>query len=140
MKKITLTYRISTGLVVVLMGLSGIAYLLRLEHFAASTRELGYPAYLMSMLGVAKLLGLTALLTPKFDRLKEWAYAGFSFNLLGAAWSHTAVGQYDHAALALLWLGVLATSYLSFRKLRQLQGGSLPPRTAPLPAAAVAEA
>jgi hypothetical protein len=137
MKKITLTYRISTGLGAAIMGLSGIAYLLRLEHFAASTRELGYPAYLMSMLGVAKLLGITALLAPKFDRLKEWAYAGFSFNLLGAAWSHAAVGQYDHAALALLWLGVLLTSYLSFRKLRQLQG-SPSPRSTSLPAAAVA--
>jgi uncharacterized membrane protein YphA (DoxX/SURF4 family) len=122
MKNITLTYRISTWLVVAIMGLSGIAYLLRLEHFAASTRELGYPAYLMTILAVAKLLGVTALLVPRFDRLKEWAYAGFTFNLLGAAWSHTAVGQYDHAALALLWLGVLATSYLSLRKLRHLQG------------------
>ncbi|HEX8529702.1 MAG TPA: DoxX family protein [Cytophagales bacterium] len=139
MKKITLIYRISTGLVAVLMGLSGMAYLLRLEHFAASTRELGYPVYLMSMLGVAKLLGIAALLAPKFDRVKEWAYAGFTFNLLGAAWSHAAIGQYDHALLALLWLGVLLTSYLSFRKLRHLQG-SPSPRTAPPPPAAVARA
>src|SRR5215469_2245401 len=45
----------------------------------------GYPAYLLTILGVWKLLGVIALLVPRFPRLKEWAYAGFFFDLTGAA-------------------------------------------------------
>lgn len=116
MKNLRLVYWISTGLIVLLMGISAVSYLLRVPHFVESTRELGYPLYLLSMLGVAKLLGLAALLVPGWPRLKEWAYAGFVINLVGAAWSHAAVGQYDHATLALAWLAVLLTSYVAFRK------------------------
>lgn len=47
--------------------------------------QLGYPAYLLTLLGVWKLLGILAVLAPRFPRLKEWAYAGFFFDLTGAA-------------------------------------------------------
>ncbi len=55
-------------------------------------QTLGYPAYLLTILGVAKLLGALALLAPGLPRLKEWAYAGTVFELLGAALSGLAVG------------------------------------------------
>jgi hypothetical protein len=53
----------------------------------------GYPAYLLTILGVWKLLGVLALLVPRFPRLKEWAYAGFFFDLTGAAVSGIASGS-----------------------------------------------
>lgn len=52
----------------------------------------GYPTYVLTLLGVWKLLGILALLAPRFPRLKEWAYAGFFFDLTGAAISGIASG------------------------------------------------
>ena len=55
--------------------------------------QLGYPVYLLTILGVWKILGVIALLIPKFPLLKEWAYAGFFFLLTGAIFSHIATGH-----------------------------------------------
>lgn len=56
--------------------------------------HLGYPAYLLTLLGICKVLGVVAILVPKFPLLKEWAYAGFFFIMSGAIVSHIASG--DH--------------------------------------------
>ena len=55
--------------------------------------HLGYPAYLLTILGIWKLLGVVAVLIPKSPLLKEWAYAGFFFVMSGAIFSHIAVGD-----------------------------------------------
>ena len=55
--------------------------------------HLGYPAYLLTILGISKMLGVVAVLIPKFPLLKEWAYAGFFFLMSGAIFSHIAVGD-----------------------------------------------
>ena len=55
--------------------------------------QLGYPVYFLTILGVWKILGVIALLVPKFPVLKEWAYAGFFFLLTGAIFSHIATGH-----------------------------------------------
>jgi len=55
--------------------------------------HLGYPAYFVTMLGVCKILGVVALLIPKFPLLKEWAYAGFFFMMSGALFTHVAAGN-----------------------------------------------
>ena len=55
--------------------------------------HLGYPVYLLTILGVWKILGVIAVLIPKFPILKEWAYAGFFFAMSGAVFSHIAVGD-----------------------------------------------
>jgi len=55
--------------------------------------SLGYPAYLSPFLGVARILALIAIFTPKYLRLKEWAYAGLVFDLLGAIYSQLATGN-----------------------------------------------
>jgi hypothetical protein len=55
--------------------------------------HLGYPVYLLTLLGVLKILGVVALLIPKFPLLKEWAYAGFFFVITGAVFSHIASGD-----------------------------------------------
>jgi|SRR4030095_14693345 DoxX-like family len=55
--------------------------------------RLGYPVYLLTILGVWKILGAAALLIPKFPLLKEWAYAGLFFLMTGAIFSHIAMGS-----------------------------------------------
>jgi uncharacterized membrane protein YphA (DoxX/SURF4 family) len=55
--------------------------------------KLGYPVYILTLIGIWKILGVTAMLVPKFPLLKEWTYAGFFFLLTGALFSHIAVGH-----------------------------------------------
>ncbi len=55
--------------------------------------HLGYPVYLLTVLGIWKFLGVGAVLVPKFPLLKEWAYAGFFFVMSGAIFSHIALGD-----------------------------------------------
>ena len=79
---------------------------------AQHVTSLGYPSYLQHLLGVAKLLGGGAILLPRLRRLKEWAYAGMTFDLVGACYSHLA--HRDAAAelvLPLVLLALLVTSY-----------------------------
>ena len=56
-------------------------------------RDLGYPMYLLALLGVWKILGTVAVLIPRFPLLKEWAYAGFFFLMTGAIYSHLAAND-----------------------------------------------
>jgi len=72
-----------------------------------SLEHLGYPVYLLTILGVWKILGTVAVLVPGFPRLKEWAYAGFFFAMSGAVYSHLAVGDGLTAILPALLLTVL---------------------------------
>jgi hypothetical protein len=73
--------------------------------------HLGYPVYFLTILGVSKILGVVALLIPKFPLLKEWAYAGFFFAMSGALFSHIASGDSiteNVPALLLLILTVIS--------------------------------
>lgn len=72
---------------------TGIVQLIQLEENIKSMELLGYPMYLLSILGVWKILGVIAILIPKFPLLKEWAYAGFFFVMTGAIVSHLAIGD-----------------------------------------------
>ena len=58
-----------------------------------SMTHLGYPAYFVTLLGIAKFLGVIALLISKFPLLKEWAYAGFFFMMSGAIYTHIVAGN-----------------------------------------------
>ena len=58
-----------------------------------SITQLGYPIYFLTIIGIWKILGVAALLIPKFPLLKEWAYAGFFFAMSGAVFSHVALGD-----------------------------------------------
>ena len=103
----------STGLFCLVFLGGGIANLLRVEPQQHIMEGLGYPIYLMTFLGIAKLLGVIALLIPGFPLLKEWAYAGFTFDMLGAAFSHAYVGDsLASVATPLVVLFIGAASYL----------------------------
>jgi hypothetical protein len=72
---------------------TGIVQLMKMEEEVAMMTRLGYPVYFLTIIGVWKLLGVAAVLTPKVPLLKEWAYAGFFFNMTGAIVSHLASGS-----------------------------------------------
>lgn len=72
---------------------SGIVQIIHLQEEADMMAHLGYPAYFMTILGIWKLLGVIAVLVPKFPVVKEWAYAGFFLAMSGAVFSHIACGD-----------------------------------------------
>ena len=74
--------------------------------------HLGYPVYFLTILGIWKILGVVALLIPKFPLLKEWAYAGFLFIMSGAVFSHIAVGDSTKELFPSLLL--LALTFISW--------------------------
>jgi hypothetical protein len=84
-----IAYWVTTGVVVFCMT-GGIFELLGLQTTKAGIMRLGYPSYIIPALGLAKVLAIFAILWPGFPRLKEWAYAGIVFNMLGAVVSHVA--------------------------------------------------
>jgi uncharacterized membrane protein YphA (DoxX/SURF4 family) len=86
-------YWISTIWLALGMLSTGIVQLIKPAEEVVKITHLGYPAYLLTILGVWKILGVAAVLMPKFPRLKEWAYAGFFFAMSGAAISHIAKGD-----------------------------------------------
>jgi uncharacterized membrane protein YphA (DoxX/SURF4 family) len=73
--------------------IGGTLFLSHSEQQVATLTQLGYPSYVLYILGVWKLLGVIAILVPGFPRLKEWAYAGFFFDLTGASASQAFAGQ-----------------------------------------------
>jgi uncharacterized membrane protein YphA (DoxX/SURF4 family) len=75
---------------------------------------LGYPMYLLTILGWWKLLGAIVLLAPRFPRLKEWAYAGAFFDLTGAAVSFALRGD-SADAIAPLFLAALVLASWALR-------------------------
>ncbi|MDQ3109600.1 MAG: DoxX family protein [Bacteroidota bacterium] len=85
----------------------GIVQLLKMKAWVAIITELGYPVYLLIILGVWKILGVVAILIPEFPLLKEWAYAGFFFVMSGAAFSHIASGCSVNEILPSLFLLML---------------------------------
>jgi hypothetical protein len=84
----TIGYWATTGIFCAALGFGGFSSLSGAEEFHQEITGLGYPEYMLTILGVAKLTGVAALLAPGLPRLKEWAYAGFTFDLLGATASH----------------------------------------------------
>jgi len=73
--------------------------------------QLGYPLYFITILGVWKLLGVIAVLIPKFPLIKEWAYAGFFFAMSGAALSHIISGTANEIFPSLLLLVLTMVSW-----------------------------
>ena len=105
-------YWICTGLMALWLIPSGMLDLLRVPAVLGILQHLGYPAYLASILGAAKLLAMAAIFYPRTRILREWAYAGLTFNLLGAFLSHAAVHDSIPTRMTpLLVLAFVAGSY-----------------------------
>ncbi|POY35952.1 DoxX-like family protein [Solitalea longa] len=99
---------VSTGLVQLFKGKEGAGGVDSLIH-------LGYPVYFLTILGIWKILGVIAVLIPKFPLVKEWTYAGFFFIMTGALFSHIAVGASIGELFPSLLLLVLTVTSWYFR-------------------------
>lgn len=99
-KRNKIIYWIATLWLALGMFSTGMVQLLRVESEGALSppgvwgiKQLGYPVYFLTIIALWKLLGVVAVLIPKFPLLKEWAYAGFFFIMTGALFSHIATGS-----------------------------------------------
>lgn len=121
MKKDKIIFWITTFLIAFMMLGSGLANAMVNESSIQFLhKELGYPVYFIGLIGIAKVLGAIALLVPGFPRLKEWAYAGIAFDLLGAVYSIIAIGgTVDKWIFILLPLALLTVSYIYYHKIHK---------------------
>jgi uncharacterized membrane protein YphA (DoxX/SURF4 family) len=108
-------YWISTIWLALGMTSTGIVQLSKQQAGVEAVTRLGYPAYLLTILGVWKILGVVAVLIPKFPLLKEWAYAGFFFAMSGAVISHIVSGDAMNEIFPPLLLLILTVVSWYFR-------------------------
>jgi uncharacterized membrane protein len=92
-KRDKIIYWIATLWLALGMLSTGIVQLLKTKQETDLMAHLGYPGHLLTILGFWKILGVIAVLIPRFNLLKEWAYAGFFFAMSGAVFAHLAAGD-----------------------------------------------
>lgn len=119
MKTTKIIYWVSTILIFLFEGVLP-ALTSQTEMAKEGIRHLGYPEYFGMTLTIFKVAGALILIIPKLPKtLKEWAYAGFTFDFLFAFISHWAVGGFSGTTLfPLIVLAVLIASYVSYHKLQ----------------------
>lgn len=111
-KRNKIIYWIATGFLALGMLAGGVQQLLQIGGYVDIVSQLGYPIYMLSILGAWKILGVIAILVPRFSLVKEWAYAGFFFAMSGAAASHITVGQsFSEAVPSLILLTMTIVSW-----------------------------
>src|SRR5690606_2396160 len=111
-KRNKIIYWITTTFLSLGMTAGGVQQMLQIGGYNEIVTSLGYPLYLLSILGTWKILGVIAILVPKFPLIKEWAYAGFFFAMSGAFISHLVVGQsFSEAVPSLILLTMTVLSW-----------------------------
>ncbi|HYH55238.1 MAG TPA: DoxX family protein [Anseongella sp.] len=110
-KRNKIIYWIATIWLALGMLSSAIVQLIKVEEEVDFILRLGYPVYFLTIIGCWKILGVVAVLIPKFPLLKEWTYAGFLFITSGAAFSHIASGTMSEIFPSLLLLTLTALSW-----------------------------
>jgi len=117
MKRINIFYWICTGILLAMVGVGSVFDAISYPDSVKIVTGLGYPAYLVPFLGIAKLLAFVVILVPGYPRLKEWAYAGIAFDILGALYSNIVLGKPLPALIfIILPILLLAGSYLFYHK------------------------
>ena|ERR1700761_4727004 len=119
MKTTKILYWVFTILLIVLMLFSAIGSFISTPESAKFAAQFGYPTYIFKFLAIAKILGIIAILVPGYPRLKEWAYAGFTFDLLGAIYSFYSNGNIPASQWApMLIAGLIFVfgSYICYHK------------------------
>ena len=122
MKKANIIYWVLTGLLAALMLLSSIPDIVCVKEAVVIVKDhLGYPVYFIPFIGVAKLLGVIAILVPGFPRIREWAYAGFVFDIVAAMYSSYSVGDQVSQWLPLsVGLVLIFASYFAWHRKMKL--------------------
>lgn len=115
-KRDLLIFRIVTGLLSALVILGASQYFFNHEMVEGMFQKLQFPTYLIYPMGIAKILGIIALWTKIPKTIKEWAYAGFTFNFLLGISAHINIndGEFMGALIALI---LLLISYFYYKKL-----------------------
>jgi hypothetical protein len=121
-------YWVTTGIVALVLFSGGFFHVIQQTGAVEGITGLGYPSYLVPILGVWKMLGGVALVAPRTPRLKEWAYAGTIFDLTGAALSHAAHGSVVGHIVWPLGLAALAIASWALRPESRILGTILPTR------------
>ncbi|KQO21226.1 DoxX-like family protein [Flavobacterium sp. Leaf82] len=116
-KRNKIIYWIATLWLALGMTATGIVQLIKMKEEVDMMNHLGYPIYFLTLLGIWKILGVIAILIPKFPLLKEWAYAGFFFAMSGAVFSHLASADPVIALFGPVLLIVLTLTSWYFRPL-----------------------
>jgi uncharacterized membrane protein YphA (DoxX/SURF4 family) len=112
MKKTKTLYWIFTGLFAAFMAFTAIPDILMAPDAMVFITQLGYPEYFVPFIGVAKILGAIAIIIPGFPKIKEWAYAGLAYDLIGAIYSVIATaGLQPQMIFILLPVTFLILSY-----------------------------
>jgi hypothetical protein len=119
-----IAYWASTALLAFVLLTGGAAYLAGQEGAAAGIAALGYPPYLLTILGLWKIAGGLVVIAPRLPRLKEWAYAGAVFNLTGAAASHLARGHDARHVIVPLVVTIIALASWATRPARRTLGAT----------------
>lgn len=110
------------------MTSGAIFQIMQMEDAVKNFEHLGYPLYLLTLLGVWKLLGVIAFLVPKFPLVKEWAYAGIFFAMSGAFISHLVMGDpFAETFPSVLTLVIAFVSWYFRPADRKLNWGSAQP-------------
>lgn len=126
MKKIKIAYWTVTILFALGMLQSGIVQLIQSEGSRELMALLGYPMYVQTILGIAKILGAVVVVLKTFKTLKEWAYAGFAFDLIGASASGAFIGEILVVIVPLVYLAVMFLSYFLWKKMEQSKEDAIP--------------
>jgi hypothetical protein len=116
MKKTKTMYRIFTILFAFAMLGSAIPDILVAPVAVEGFRQIGLPAYLVPFMGIAKLCGVVAILVPGYPRIKEWAYAGLIFDLVGATFCVSAGKSFALATPMFIFIGIGFLSYAWYHK------------------------
>ncbi len=115
-------YWVFTIIFAVFLLLDAIGGITRQEAGQEVLRHLGYPMYLLSIAGYAKLLALIALLQNRFVTIKEWAFAGISINFIGAFASRAFVGDgFFETVFPLIVLAIMFIPYFLWKRLLRVQ-------------------
>jgi hypothetical protein len=105
-------YWATTAIVALQVAAGAYFDLTKFPAFSQIAQHLGYPAYLLTILGVLRVFALIALLIPRFSRLKEWTYAGLFFEFTVAVTSHIVMGDAVIVwIMPLIFAGILITSW-----------------------------
>lgn len=115
-KTLRMSYWIATILFALLLIMDGLGGVFQAEAGREALLHLGYPPYLLTMMGVAKLLAAAAIVQTRFRTIKEWAFAGFAFTCVGAFWSRAAVGDGAELLFPVVFLAIMAVPYVLWRK------------------------
>src|SRR6202011_101756 len=124
-------YWVSTGLVAALSLFAGFAYLSGSPQAVQGFAHVGYPQQLRVILGIAKILGAIILVVPGLARVKEWAYAGFTFAWISASIAHYLAKDGAKAFMPLVMLVLLIISYVFRPASRQWNAKVSPVQSSP---------